>query len=467
MQKHQPESVIIEAARGIIETPIFKNNLFQLAIESIKLILSKERKVFKYSALKTLDKAASINPNINALDFFLDLEKIIEDTSNNASLKASALSIYLKISKSLSSNRLEKMFKTFTDQYSTFKEEFKREVIIISRSISRQDPTKLKLYFNFFSNLIKLEATYQTKDELVDCIIWFILNDKELKRNAIFCLADYIEDCEFDKIKTKILYILGKEGGHISSSSQLIRLIYNRIILENPIVRCAAISALGDIANSDDEARLNVINLIKRSLNDSDHEVRERAYFFYKVLNEQAEEAKRIELEKRSPKECANIDINSNTIETNENIIRTEVITYLDLSHNMSNNSLKLKKYAFSSKGYDIDILQNILNMQKESLLLSSDISNDLNSYLKDPDRIAKMLVSQANQEDKGQSGKDGDHKKNSIDSKEKKDKKDDSRNDISVVVTKAYGNAKLITKYIVCLIISISFFNQIGLNFF
>jgi len=452
LHKHQPESVIIEAARGVIETPIFKNTLFQPAIESMKLILSKDRKVFKYSALITLDKAASINPNINALDFFLDLEKIIEDTTNNASLKALALSIYLKISKSLSSNRLEKMFKTFTDQYSTFKEEFKREVIVISKSISRQDPSKLKLYFNFFSNLIKLEATYQTKDELVDCIIWFIHNDKELKRNAIFCLADYIEDCEFDKIKTKILHVLGKEGGHISSSSQLIRLIYNRIILENPIVRCSAISALGEIANSDPETRLNVINLIKRSLNDSDHEVRERAYFYYKVINQQVEDSKKHEAEKKAARE-ANIEINSNIIDNNEEVNTTKDTAATKKSHVSNENYLKLKKYAFSSKCYDVDVLQNILNMQKETLLLSSDISNDLTLILNDSDGIAKMLVNKGIQEDKKQSHKDTENKKTSAESKERKDKKDDTRTDISNVIIKAYGNPKLVTKYTVSII--------------
>lgn len=398
----------------------------------MKVILSKDRKVFKYAALKTLDRAATVSPNINALDFFIELEKIIDDSSNNASMKALAFSIFLKISKSLSSTRLEKMFKTFTDQYNTFKEEFKKEVIVISKLISRQDPTKLKLYFNFFSNLIKLEASYPTKDELVECIIWFIHHDKELKRNAIFCLADYIEDCEFDKIKTKILNVLGKEGGHISSSSQLIRLIYNRIILENPIVRCSSISALGEIANSDSESRPSVLNLIKRSLNDSDHEVRERAYFYFKIITGLMKEAKI----KENNKPSENI---------NENLEKEEVCESLKNNITTNDSYMKLKKYAFNSKGYDIDVLQNILQSQKESLLLSKDISADLSQVLKDPDRIAKMLFNQGAQEDKKNLGKDGEYKK-----AEGKDKKDESKSDISSVITKAYGNAKLITKFTV-----------------
>ena len=390
--------------------------------------------------MKTLDRAASVNPNINALDFFLELERVIEDTSNNASLKAQAFSIYLKISKSLSSTRLEKMFKTFTDQYSSFKEEFKREVIVISRSISRQDPSKLKLYFNFFSNLIKLEANFATKDELVECIIWFVHYDKELKRNAIFCLADYIEDCEFDKIKTKILHVLGKEGGHIASSSQLIRLIYNRIILENPVVRCAAISALGEIANADNESRVNVLNLIKRSLNDADHEVRERAYFYFKAITAQSEEAKIKEVAAKT----------RGRLNNQENAEEEEIDTKHCAAAPPQNEAYsKLKKYAFGVKGFDVDVLQNILILQKEQLLLSSDISFDLNSVLRDPDRIAKMLVNQINKEDKKQAGKDSAEQKRA-DGKDKKEKKEDAKSDISPVITKAYGNPKSATKYTV-----------------
>ena len=402
-----------------------------MAIESLKTLLIKDRKVFKYSALKTLDKAASLNPNINALDFFIDLEKIIDDSSNNASIKALALSIFLKISKSLSSLRLEKMFKTFTDQFSTFKEEFKKEIIIISRSISRQDPSKMKLYFNFFSSLIKLEAEFSTKDELVDSIIWLIHNDKDLKKQAIFCLADYIEDCEFDNIKTKVLSVLGQEGGLIKSSSQMIRTIYNRIILENPVVRCSAVSALGEIANSDPESKGNVLNLMKRSLNDSDHEVRERAYLYYKVLNGKNGN----EENKDNVNDNANANANGD-----KDIINSEGL-------------LKLRKMTFANKSYDVDVLQNILHMQKDSLLLSDNISRDLNTILKNPDTIAKMLIDKNNSNEdinaKVNDTSKGSGARNKKDLKDKKDKNAD-RSDISNIITKAYGSPKLTTKYTV-----------------
>lgn len=282
------------------------------------------------------------------MDIFIDLEKIIDDNSNNASIKALALSIFLKISKSLSDSRLEKMFKTFAEQYANFKEDFKKEIILISRKICKEsidNPNKMKLYFNFFANLLTLEATFPTKIEIVDSILWFIYNFEGLKHSAVITLAEFIEDCPFDNLKTKILNVLGKESPTTNNVSRIVRYIYNRIILENALVRAAAISALGDIAYKDNSLRKNIINLIKRSLTDIDHEVRERAYFYSRALTE---------LEEKQTK---------------------SVIT----------------TYLFTPKTYDINLLQRIIKERKEQLLQSSNIAEELQKTINDPNIIANL----------------------------------------------------------------------------
>ena len=76
------------------------------------------------------------------------------------------------------------MFKTFIEQYSKFKEDFKTKLINISRNISRSNTSKNKLYYNFFCSLFKLDAGPQTKLEILEALIWFIYNDKELKMQS-------------------------------------------------------------------------------------------------------------------------------------------------------------------------------------------------------------------------------------------------------------------------------------------
>lgn len=80
------------------------------------------------------------------MDIFIELEKIIDDSSFNACFKALALSIFLKISKSLSDSRLDKMFKTFLEQFKNFKEEFKKEIVLITRVQCKENPTKNKVF---------------------------------------------------------------------------------------------------------------------------------------------------------------------------------------------------------------------------------------------------------------------------------------------------------------------------------
>jgi coatomer subunit gamma len=361
--KNQQEAIILEACRGVLELPTVKENLLNSTFEILKNLLSNGKRVTKYATLKILNNVSNKYSAILSLQFFLELEKIIDDAGNNASLKAIALSIFLKISKGLSDYRLEKMFKTFHEQFANFKEEFKKEIVVISRAISRDNTTKNRIYFNFFANLLRVESSFGVKIEITESLIWLMQNDAELKKSGILTLAEYIEDCCYDNIKTRILSVLGKEGPTVGSSSQLVRYIYNRIILENATVRASAISALGEIANKDASLKKNIVNLIKNSLNDPDNEVRERAYFYMKALTEEVKDDK-------------------------------------------STTTNGIRNYVFNPKNFDIDLLQNLLKAQKEQLLGSNNIALELSNTLKDPEKMSKILMTTQKEEKQKESSK-------------------------------------------------------------
>lgn len=332
--KHNNDSIILEAVRAILKIPNCKNESINSALVSLKQLLNSFKKSVSYGALKTLDEVATKYSYIIALDIFLDLEKILETPSNNISFKALSLSIFLKVSKSLSEHRLERMLKTITEQYALFKEDFKKEIVFICRNISQTNPSKYKIYFNFFLNLLKQETHENTKIEIINSIYWFITNVEEYRKEGLLALAEYIEDCKYESIKTKILIILGNESANVSVINQIVRCVYNRIILETPVIRAAAVSALGIIArnvdisvnseddvnnkkenednneenndikdvdntntNSTENARIKrrnankdikkkIVKLIKNCINDSDHEIRERALYYYKALSD-------------------------------------------------------------------------------------------------------------------------------------------------------------------------------------
>ena len=68
----------------------------------------------------------------------------------------------------------------------------------------------------------------------------------EAKEAGLSQLSEFIEDCEYTALATRVLHLLGKEGPALPAPqpSQFIRFIYNRVILENAPVRASAVSAL-------------------------------------------------------------------------------------------------------------------------------------------------------------------------------------------------------------------------------
>jgi coatomer protein complex subunit gamma len=80
---------------------------------------------------------------------------------------------------------------------------------------------------------------------------------------------------------------LAIEGPKASNPSTYIRFIYNRINLERAVIRAAAVSALAAFANGVASLKKSILLLLRNCLDDSDDEVRERAYF-YIVLIEQS-----------------------------------------------------------------------------------------------------------------------------------------------------------------------------------
>lgn len=97
-------------------------------------------------------------------------------------------------------------------------------------------------------------------------------------------LCEFIEDCEHTTLATQVLYLLGKEGPTTPNPSRYIRFIYNRVILESPPIRAAAIAALAKFGAHCPQLRANIEVLLKRCLLDTDDEVRDRATFYLAVL---------------------------------------------------------------------------------------------------------------------------------------------------------------------------------------
>ena len=89
---------------------------------------------------------------------------------------------------------------------------------------------------------------------------------RECKDQALLHLCEFIEDCEFNKLSARILHLLGTEGPKTSQPAKYIRYIYNRVVLENSVVRAAAVGSLAKFGTSvvDVSLKDSVIVLLSR-----------------------------------------------------------------------------------------------------------------------------------------------------------------------------------------------------------
>ena len=108
-------------------------------------------------------------------------------------------------------------------------------------------------------------------------------------------MCEFIEDCEFTKLAVRILHLLGVEGPKTPHPTKYIRYIYNRVVLENALVRAAAVTALAKfgVGQQDPELKRSVDVLLTRCLDDTDDEVRDRAALNLRLMSEEDEMANR------------------------------------------------------------------------------------------------------------------------------------------------------------------------------
>jgi coatomer protein complex subunit gamma len=120
-------------------------------------------------------------------------------------------------------------------------------------------------------------------------LIKFVPDSKE---DALAHLCEFIEDCEFTKLAVRILHLIGIEGPKTAQPTKYIRYIYNRVVLENAIVRAAAVTALAKfgVGQKDPEVKSSVKVLLTRCLDDVDDEVRDRAALNLKLMGEEDDE---------------------------------------------------------------------------------------------------------------------------------------------------------------------------------
>lgn len=278
--KHRADVVVFEAARAISMLPNVNPGELQPAINVLQRFLVQPKSSLRFAAIRTLNAIASATP-LAVTSCNADMEVLIAD--QNRSIATLAITTLLRTG---SENSIERLLKQIQNFLADIADEFKVKVVSAIHALCIKYPNKYYALMNFLGNALREEGGYEYKRAIVDAYLGLMEKIPESKETCLSHLCEFIEDCEHTQLSTRVMHLLGKEGPSMPEPGKYIRYIYNRLILENPTVRAAAVSALSNFAcdGASDELRKSVAVLLRQSLMDSDDEVRDRAAFFTKVL---------------------------------------------------------------------------------------------------------------------------------------------------------------------------------------
>uniref|UniRef100_A0A452E6C7 Coatomer subunit gamma n=1 Tax=Capra hircus TaxID=9925 RepID=A0A452E6C7_CAPHI len=275
--RNKHEMVVYEAASAIVNLPGCSAKELAPAVSVLQLFCSSPKAALRYAAVRTLNKVAMKHPSaVTACN--LDLENLVTDA--NRSIATLAITTLLKTGSEGSIDRLMKQISSFMSEIS---DEFKVVVVQAISALCQKYPRKHAVLMNFLFSMLREEGGFEYKRAIVDCIISIIEENAESKETGLSHLCEFIEDCEFTVLATRILHLLGQEGPKTSNPSKYIRFIYNRVVLEHAEVRAGAWARRGPGACRP-EGTPGGRSLL--CVMDDDNEVRDRATFYLNVLEQ-------------------------------------------------------------------------------------------------------------------------------------------------------------------------------------
>ncbi|KAL8853383.1 MAG: hypothetical protein Q9221_001699 [Calogaya cf. arnoldii] len=287
--RHKSEMVNFEAAKAICDVDNVTDAEMTQAIHTLQLFLTSPRAVTKFAAIRILHHVASFRPQA-VQQCNPDIESLI--SNSNRSIATFAITTLLKTGNESSVDRLMKQISGFMADIT---DEFKITIVEAIRTLCLKFPSKQAGMLAFLSGILRDEGGYQFKRAVVESIFDLIKFVPGSKEDALAHLCEFIEDCEFTKLAVRILHLLGVEGPKTPQPTKYIRYIYNRVVLENAIVRAAAVTALAKfgVGQKDPEVKSSVTVLLTRCLDDTDDEVRDRAALNLRLMSEEDEMANR------------------------------------------------------------------------------------------------------------------------------------------------------------------------------
>lgn len=284
--RHKSDIVNLEAAKTVLQMKNVTDAQANSAITILQAFLGSPRTVARFSAIRILNRFAMAKPQ-SIVSCNVEIEALINDQSR--SIATYAITTLLKTGNEASVDRLMGQISGFMNDIS---DEFKIIVVDAIRSLALKFPAKYATMLSFLAGTLRNEGGINFKTAVVEALFDMITYIPDSRDEALGHLCEFIEDCEYTELTVRILHLLGIEGPKTALPTLYIRYIYNRVVLENAVIRAAAVTALAKFALVEDpQVKKSVNVLLTRCLDDITDEVRDRAALSLRLIGLQKDTA--------------------------------------------------------------------------------------------------------------------------------------------------------------------------------
>lgn len=268
--------IVVEALRALVKVKHIKG-LIKLLPKLKKLIISPNT-ITKFAGVRIINDIANSVPNV-LTDIIPEIESLLKE--KNRAIVTLATSTALRIA---NEDNIDKLLKKISKFIESLPDGFRLQVLSSIDEIGEKYESKRKLLINFLGNMLKVKGK-QFTNAVVTSILKLYELQPQLKEEIIDIFGEYIEDCQDIKIIERIIGIIGDIGPKCNKRLKIMRIIYNRLILEGPSVRAACISALYKFIENEEDID-NVYKIMQKCINDEDNEVRSRALLYTNIISE-------------------------------------------------------------------------------------------------------------------------------------------------------------------------------------
>lgn len=282
--RHKSELVAFEAARALVRLTAVTEQELAGAVAVLQLFLSSPKTTLRFAACRLLNEVASQHAAAIGSSCAYELENLLGDP--NRAVATLAITTLLKVEQEA---RVERLLKQLGAFVADIADDFKLVVVDAIRALALKFPSKYAAVLGFLAQLLRDQGGLEFKSAVVNTLLATMARVPEAKELALEHLCEFIEDCEHSALSKQVLHVLGEEGPRTRTPTRFIRYVYNRVILEAPPVRAAAVAALAKFGLSAPALRTQVSTLLRRCLHDSDDEVRDRATLYLALLDQRAQ----------------------------------------------------------------------------------------------------------------------------------------------------------------------------------